>query len=332
MNSTQKSKSCRDGSTLRHNWSLKEIGDIYSQPFFTLLHEAHSIHKAYNNDFSIQLASLLNVKTGGCPEDCKYCSQSAHYKKNTKLKPEKLISANEIIEKAKKAKENGADRFCIGTAWRNVPNNADFLTILEAIKGIRALELEACATLGMLNEEQALKLAEAGLTAYNHNIDTSPEHYKNITSTRTFSDRIETLKNVRQAGLQVCCGGILGIGEKEEDRISFLRVLSSMNPHPESVPFNVLVPIKGTPFENNLPVDPFDLIKIIAVARILMPKSRIRLSAGRKSLSQETQILCYYAGANSIFYGEKLLTTANAKEFEDEKLLKKLGLMPQTEK
>lgn len=327
MNSSQKSKSCKDDSSLRHNWSFKEIGDIYSQPFFYLLHEAHSIHKAHNNDFSIQLASLLNVKTGGCPEDCKYCSQSAHYKKNTKLKPEKLISASEIIEKAKKAKENGADRFCIGTAWRNIPNNADFLTILEAIKGIRALELEACATLGMLNEEQALKLAEAGLTAYNHNIDTSPEHYKNITSTRTFSDRIETLKNVRQAGLQVCCGGILGIGEKEEDRISFLRVLSSMNPHPESVPFNVLVPIKGTPFENNLPVDPFDLIKIIAVARILMPKSRIRLSAGRKSLSQETQILCYYAGANSIFYGEKLLTTANAKEFEDEKLLKKLGLM-----
>ena len=313
---------------LRYDWSYEEIKTTLDQPFFKLLYDAHSVHLEYNGEMTVQLSSLLNVKTGGCPEDCKYCSQSAHYKGKTKLEAKKLMDVETVLAEAKVARDNGADRFCIGAAWRKIPDTKEFDEILEIIKGIKNLGLEACATLGMLTKEQARKLAIAGLTAYNHNIDTSPEYYKNITSTRTFSDRISTLNLVREAGIQVCCGGILGLGETKADRVEFLKVLANMKPHPESVPINILVPISGTPFENNSQVETLDLVRIIATARILMPSSRIRLSAGRKSLTEEAQILCYFAGVNSIFYGDKLLTTNNNRKNEDTKLFQKLGLTP----
>ena len=314
--------------TFRHDWDAEQIEEIHNQPFFSLLHNAHQVHLKYNGEMTMQLSSLLNIKTGGCPEDCKYCSQSAHYKGETKLESTKLMEVSSVLAEARKAKNSGADRFCIGAAWRRIPDTEEFDVVLEIIRGVKKLGLEACATLGMITKEQARQLANAGLTAYNHNIDTSPEHYKNVTSTRTFLDRLATLDLVREAGIQVCCGGILGLGETATDRIEFLKVLANMNPHPESVPINILVPISGTPFQNNLPVETLDIVRIIATARILMPKSRIRLSAGRKSLSQEAQILCYYAGVNSVFYGEKLLTTNNNNKNEDIKLFDKLGLSP----
>ena len=314
--------------TFRHDWNTEEIEDIQNQPFFSLLHNAHQVHIKYNGEMTMQLSSLLNIKTGGCPEDCKYCSQSAHYKGKTKLESKKLMEVRSVLAEAQKAKNIGADRFCIGAAWRQIPDTKEFDAVLEIIKGIKKIGLEACATLGMITRRQAQQLADAGLTAYNHNIDTSPGYYKNVTSTRTFSDRLATLDLVREAGIQVCCGGILGLGETSTDRVEFLKVLANMNPHPESVPINILVPISGTPFQNNPSVETLDIVKIIATARILMPKSRIRLSAGRKSLSQEAQILCYFAGVNSIFYGEKLLTTDNNNKNEDIKLFEKLGLSP----
>ena len=313
---------------LCHDWDVKEIEDIHNQPFFSLLHTAHQVHLKYNGEMTMQLSSLLNIKTGGCPEDCKYCSQSAHYKGKTKLENKKLMEINSVLAEAQTAKKNGADRFCIGAAWRQIPDTKEFDVVLEIIRGVKQLGMEACATLGMITKEQAQQLANAGLTAYNHNIDTSPEYYKKVTSTRTFSDRLATLKLVREAGIQVCCGGIVGLGETPMDRVEFLKVLANMNPHPESVPINVLVPIPGAPFQNNPTVEPLDIVRVIATARILMPKSRIRLSAGRKSLSQEAQVLCYFAGVNSIFYGEKLLTTDNNNKNEDIKLFEKLGLTP----
>ena len=325
-NITQKKKF--PNQTFRHDWNTEEIEDIQNQPFFSLLHNAHQVHLKYNGEMTMQLSSLLNIKTGGCPEDCKYCSQSAHYKGKTKLESKKLMEVRSVLAEAQKAKNIGADRFCIGAAWRQIPDTKEFDAVLEIIRGIKKLGLEACATLGMITRRQAQQLADAGLTAYNHNIDTSPGYYKNVTSTRTFSDRLATLDLVREAGIQVCCGGILGLGETSTDRVEFLKVLANMNPHPESVPINILVPISGTPFQNNPSVETLDIVKIIATARILMPKSRIRLSAGRKSLSQEAQILCYFAGVNSIFYGEKLLTTDNNNKNEDIKLFEKLGLSP----
>ena len=314
--------------TLCHDWDTKEIEDIHNQPFFSLLHTAHQVHLKHNGEMTMQLSSLLNIKTGGCPEDCKYCSQSAHYKGKTRLESKKLMEIKAVLAEAQTAKKNGADRFCIGAAWRQIPDTKEFDVVLEIIRGVKQLGMEACATLGMITKEQAQQLANAGLTAYNHNIDTSPEYYKKVTSTRTFSDRLATLKLVREAGIQVCCGGIVGLGETPMDRVEFLKVLANMNPHPESVPINVLVPIPGTPFQNNPTVEPLDIVRVIATARILMPKSRIRLSAGRKSLSQEAQVLCYFAGVNSIFYGEKLLTTDNNNKNEDIKLFEKLGLTP----
>ena len=314
--------------TLCHDWDAKEIEAIHNQPFFSLLHTAHQVHLKYNGEMTMQLSSLLNIKTGGCPEDCKYCSQSAHYKGKTRLENKKLMEIKAVLAEAQTAKKNGADRFCIGAAWRQIPDTKEFDVVLEIIRGVKQLGMEACATLGMITKEQAQQLANAGLTAYNHNIDTSPEYYKKVTSTRTFSDRLATLKLVREAGIQVCCGGIVGLGETPMDRVEFLKVLANMNPHPESVPINVLVPIPGTPFQNNPTVEPLDIVRVIATARILMPKSRIRLSAGRKSLSQEAQVLCYFAGVNSIFYGEKLLTTDNNNKNEDIKLFEKLGLTP----
>ena len=321
-------KKTTPNQTFRHDWGSEEVEDILKQPFFSLLYNAHQVHLKYNGEMTMQLSSLLNIKTGGCPEDCKYCSQSAHYKGKTKLESKKLMEIKAVLAEAQTAKKNGADRFCIGAAWRQIPDTKEFDVVLEIIRGIKKLGLEACATLGMLTKEQAQQLANAGLTAYNHNIDTSPEHYKNVTSTRTFSDRLATLDLVRGAGIQVCCGGILGLGETPTDRVEFLKVLANMNPHPESVPINILVPITGTPFQNNPSVETLDIVRVIATARILMPKSRIRLSAGRKSLSQEAQILCYFAGVNSIFYGEKLLTTNNSNKNEDIRLFEKLGLSP----
>ena len=237
--------------TLCHDWDTKEIEDIHNQPFFSLLHTAHQVHLKYNGEMTMQLSSLLNIKTGGCPEDCKYCSQSAHYKGKTRLESKKLMEIKAVLAEAQTAKKNGADRFCIGAAWRQIPDTKEFDVVLEIIRGVKKLGMEACATLGMITKEQAQQLANAGLTAYNHNIDTSPEYYKNVTSTRTFSDRLATLKLVREAGIQVCCGGILGLGETPTDRVEFLKVLANMNPHPESVPINILVPISGTPFQNN---------------------------------------------------------------------------------
>ncbi len=321
-------KKTAPNQTFRHDWGSEEVEDIHSQPFFSLLHNAHQVHLKYNGEMTMQLSSLLNIKTGGCPEDCKYCSQSAHYKGKTKLESRKLMEIKAVLAEAQTAKKNGADRFCVGAAWRQIPDTKEFDVVLEIIRGIKKLGLEACATLGMLTKEQAQQLANAGLTAYNHNIDTSPEYYKNITSTRTFSDRLATLDRVREVGIQVCCGGILGLGETSTDRVEFLKVLANMNPHPESVPINVLVPISGTPFQNNPSVQTLDIVRVVATARILMPKSRIRLSAGRQSLSQEAQVLCYFAGVNSIFYGEKLLTTSNNDKNEDIKLFEKLGLSP----
>ncbi len=321
-------KKTAPNQAFRHDWGSEEVEDILKHPFFSLLHNAHQVHLKYNGEMTMQLSSLLNIKTGGCPEDCKYCSQSAHYRGKTKLESKKLMEIKAVLAEAQTAKKNGADRFCVGAAWRQIPDTKEFDVVLEIIRGIKKLGLEACATLGMLTKEQAQQLANAGLTAYNHNIDTSPEYYKKVTSTRTFSDRLATLDLVREAGIQVCCGGILGLGETSKDRVEFLKILANMNPHPESVPINVLVPITGTPFHNNPSVETLDLVRVIATARILMPKSRIRLSAGRKSLSQEAQVLCYFAGVNSIFYGEKLLTTNNSKKNEDIKLFEKLGLSP----
>mgnify|MGYP005694395933 FL=1 len=277
------------------------------------------MHKKEFKKQDVQLASLISIKTGSCPEDCKYCPQSAHY--NVDLKKEKLINLYALENAAIKAKKNGAHRFCMGAAWKKLNDGSDLDTVIEMIKKVKALNLEACVTLGSITENQAFKLKEAGLDAYNHNIDSSPEFYKKIISTRTFEERLQTIDKVRKAGISVCSGGILGMGETWKDRAEMLKVLADMSPHPESVPINALVPVKGTPLEDQDIIDPFDIIRVIATARILMPKSRIRLSAGRKNFSKETQILCLMSGANPIFYGENLLTTENNSMEEDRKVI-----------
>ncbi len=313
-------------------YSHQEIQKIFSKPFPELIYEAQSLHRKYHDPNSIQFCTLSSIKTGACPEDCNYCSQSARY--DTGLNAEPLISEEAILKEAAAAKNNGSTRFCMGAAWRSAPKGADFDRVLSAISKVKAMGLEPCATLGMLTPEQALALKEAGLHSYNHNIDSSPEYYPQIISTRSFEDRIETIMNVRAAGIEVCCGGILGLGESAEDRISFLAVLANMDPQPSSVPINVLVPIEGTPQYQKLEaqkqdkpnVDPFDLLRCVATARILMPQARIRLSAGRLHMSQELQALCFIAGANSIHTGAKLLTTDNLGETEDHELISKLGM------
>lgn len=314
--------------TLRHDWSLEEINALFQAPLFDLLFAAQTIHRKYH-DNSVQLASLLSIKTGGCPEDCGYCAQSAHYAKDTQLPKQPLMDVEDVLAKARLAKEAGAGRFCMGAAWREVRDGEAFDRVIEMVSGIRKLGMEACVTLGMLKPHQAKRLAEAGLTAYNHNLDTSPEYYNKIISTRTYAERLETLETVREAGISVCCGGIIGLGETEIDRASLLKTLATMNPHPESVPVNALVAVKGTPLENQAQTDSFEFARMIAITRILMPKSRVRLSAGRHKLSKEAQALCLMAGANSIFYGEKLLTTANNDAAEDLSLLQSLGLKPE---
>lgn len=308
-----------------HDWTTDEILALFALPFNDLLYRAHSIHRKSFPANEIQISTLLSIKTGGCQEDCKYCPQSARY--HTGVKADKLMDTSAILEKAQQAKENGASRFCMGAAWRN-PKDKDIPQLTEIIKGVKTLGLETCMTLGMLTREQARNLGEAGLDYYNHNIDTSEAYYKEIITTRAFSDRLETLENVRHAGMKVCCGGIIGMGESVEDRADMLRTLANMAEHPESVPINRLIPTPGTPLENEKTPDNLDFIRTIAVARIVMPASVVRLSAGREDMSDEMQALCFFAGANSIFYGEKLLTASNPSEDHDKQLFKRLGLKP----
>lgn len=315
-----------NNNDIRFDWSAEEIQQIMELPFMDLMDRARAVHRQYHEDGTVQLASLLSIKTGACPEDCKYCPQSAHHAKKTGLKKESLMAVDAVLEKAKIAKEEGASRFCMGAAWRQVRDDDQFEAVLEMIRGVKSMGMEACVTLGMLKPEQAQKLADAGLTAYNHNLDTSPEFYEKIITTRTYQDRLDTLDAVRNAGITVCSGGIIGMGETLYDRARMLQVLSNLQPHPESVPINALVAVEGTPLEAQKPVEPTEMVRMIATARIIMPHTRVRLSAGRESFSKETQILCLMAGANSIFYGEKLLTTQNNDTNEDRELIKELGL------
>ena len=310
---------------IRHDWTLEQIQVLFQSPFNDLIYQAHTVHRQFFQSNAVQISSLLNVKTGLCPEDCAYCPQSGHY--NTGLKKEPLMTLEEVKKAAKKAKEKGAGRFCIAAAWRSPPKK-EFMSILKMGAEIKALDLEACATLGMLNKEQAEQLSEAGLDYYNHNLDTSPEYYETIISTRTYQERLETLTRVREAGINVCCGGIIGMGETQNDRMGLLQQLANLSEHPKSVTLNKLIPIPGTPLANKPPIDTIEFIRVIAVARVMLSRSMIRLSAGRDSLSGEAQALCFFAGANSIHYGEKLLTTENVSPEQDTTLLKKLGLEP----
>lgn len=309
---------------IRHDWTTAEIQDLLQQPLLDLVYRAQTLHRQYS-DRQIQLATLLSVKTGGCAENCAYCPQSAHYETSVQKQP--TLPVEEVLASAQKAKDLGASRFCMGWAWREIRDGEAFDQMLEMVQGVKNLGLEACVTAGMLNESQAQRLAAAGLTAYNHNLDTSPENYGNIITTRTYDDRLQTLDHVRQAGVQVCCGGIIGLGESWGDRAQMLQVLAALQPHPESVPINALVAVAGTPLADQPPVDPFDLVRMCATARILMPKARVRLSAGRSRLSDEAQVLCFLAGANSIFYGDKLLTTTNPDQDSDRQLLEKIGAL-----
>ncbi len=300
---------------------FEKIKNLLSLPLNDLILQAHQVHKKYFKKGDVQLASLISIKTGSCPEDCKYCPQSAHY--NVDLKKEKLIDISEVRKAAQVAKKNGAHRFCMGAAWKKLKDGKDLDSVVEMIKEVKSLNLEACVTLGNITKTQALALKEAGLDAYNHNIDTSPEFYKSIISTRTFDERLETINNARNAGISICSGGIIGMGESWDDRARMLEVLANLKPQPESVPINALVPVKGTPLQNQTPIDPEEMIRMIATSRIIMKKSRIRLSAGRKYLSNEIQILCFLSGANSIFYGDSLLTTKNNDVQKDQELLSK---------
>lgn len=310
--------------TLRHDWALEEIVAIHDSPLLELVARANAEHRRFFDPNEVQKAALLSIKTGGCPEDCSYCSQSAHHRE-VKLDRVELMETADVLDAAQRAREAGADRFCMGAAWRRAPEGKRFDAVLDMVRGVRALGMEACVTLGMLNELQAKRLVEAGLTAYNHNLDTGPDYYGEIVTTRTYQDRLATLSAVRSAGLEMCCGGIIGMGESVRDRAGMLQVLASFDPHPESVPINALAAIEGTPLAGRPPVDPLDLVRMIATTRILMPKSRVRLSAGRSALSREAQILCLVAGANSIFYGDKLLTTDNAGVGDDEALFSALA-------
>ncbi len=315
-----------DDAPIRHDWTVNEILALHDLPLLDLVHRAQSIHRANHPPDAVQLATLLSVKTGGCPEDCAYCPQSSHY--DTTVGAERMMPVDEVIAAARKAREHGASRFCMGAAWREVKDGPAFDRMVDMVRGVKSLGLEACCTLGMLNESQAKRLKDAGLDMYNHNLDTSKEFYGQIIKSRTFEQRIETLTNVRRAGIGVCSGGIIGMGETVRDRCAMLMTLSSMDPHPDSVPINALVPVEGTPLAQQAPIDPIELVRMIATARIVMPKSMVRLSAGRTALSREAQLLCMMAGANSIFYGEKLLTTPNPGTDDDAQLLRDAGIRP----
>jgi biotin synthase len=304
----------------RHDWTLPEIVAIHDLPLLELISRANAVHCAHHDVNDVQKASLLSIKTGGCPEDCGYCPQSAHHR-DVRLDKVEMMACGEVLAAAARAKAAGADRFCMGAAWRSVRDGAQFDSVLDMVRGVRALGMEACVTLGMLNGSQAARLKEAGLTAYNHNLDTGPEFYSDIVTTRTYDDRLETLRAVRGAGLEMCCGGIIGMGESVADRAAMLQVLAAFDPHPESVPVNALVPVEGTPLGGLEVIDPLVFVRMIATTRIVLPKSRVRLSAGRSVLNREAQILCMVAGANSIFYGDALLTTQNVGKSEDDALL-----------
>ncbi len=318
-------KLLKEKSPIRHNWTHEEISALFDKPFNDLLHEAQTIHRQHFNPNQVQLSTLINIKSGGCSEDCSYCPQSARY--NTDVEAEPLLDISGVLESAKLAKAQGASRFCMGAAWRR-PKEKDFRQVLDMVVEVKKLGLETCATLGMLDEDQATRLKASGLDYYNHNLDTSEEFYGEIITTRTYQDRLDTLANVRKAEINVCCGGIVGLGEGRKDRVGLLGTLSTMSKHPESVPVNLLVQVEGTPLANNEALDPFEFVRTIAVARILMPRSYVRLSAGRGDMTESLQALCFHAGANSIFYGEKLLTTENPEHNEDMALFERLGLSP----
>jgi len=311
---------------IRHNWRKEEVEQLFNKPFNDLLFESASIHRKYFDPNEVQLSTLMSIKTGSCPEDCKYCPQSAHYQ--TDVEKEALVDTQEIVNAAQAAKDAGASRFCMGAAWRNL-NDRNLPQMKEVVSAVKDLGLETCMTLGMAKTEQLSQLKDAGLDYYNHNIDTSEDYYNNIITTRTFQDRLDTLENIQEAGLKTCCGGIVGMGESVDDRASMLMTLANLKQHPQSVPINRLVPSKGTPFEKKEQVDDLDFIRAIAVARIMMPRSYVRLSAGRETMSDTMQALCFFAGANSIFYGEKLLTAPNNEKPDDIKLLTRLGMTTQ---
>lgn len=311
---------------IRTNWTREEITAIYDTPVFELMYKAASVHREFHDPQEVQVCTLLSVKTGGCSEDCAYCPQAARY--HTAVKVHKLLEVDEVLGKAKEAKESGSTRFCMGAAWREVRDNRDFDKVIEMVKGVNTLGMEVCCTLGMLTQEQAQKLKDAGLYAYNHNLDTSEEFYDDIITTRTYADRLETLGHVRNAKISVCSGGIIGMGEMESDRIGMLHTLATLPEHPESVPVNALVPVEGTPLEDQPKVSVWEMIRMIATARIIMPKAMVRLSAGRVRMSMEEQALCFMAGANSIFAGDKLLTTANPGVIKDQEMFQLLQLKP----
>ena len=317
--STQADYACR------HDWTNEQISELFELPFNDLLHYAQSVHRHHFSPNEVQLSTLVNIKSGGCSEDCAYCPQSAHY--DTSVKSESLLNVEEVLQSARLAKEQGASRFCMGAAWRS-PRGKAFDQVLEMVSEVKQMGLETCATLGMLDEDQAQQLKSAGLDYYNHNLDTSEEYYGEIITTRTYQDRLDTLENVRKADMSVCCGGIVGLGEGRKDRVSLLVTLSTMPRHPESVPINLLVQVEGTPLEGVKKLDPFEFVRTIAVTRIVMPASHVRLSAGRSDMDEALQALCFHAGANSIFYGEKLLTTENPEHNEDMALFERLGMRP----
>jgi biotin synthase len=325
MNKLMPRLSENSDSGVRNDWSRAEVQSLFELPFSELLYRAQTVHRRHFDPHAVQISTLLSIKTGGCPEDCGYCPQSVHY--DTGLEPEALLDIEEVVTAAQRAREAGATRFCMGAAWRN-PRGRNFERVLEMVRRVRAEGLETCVTLGMLDAEQARELKQAGLDYYNHNLDTSPEYYGEIITTRRYQDRLDTLGHVRDAGINACCGGILGLGESRADRVSLLCELANLPEHPASVPINQLVKVAGTPLENEPGIDPLEFVRTIAVARLLMPASWVRLSAGRSEMSDELQALCFFAGANSIFYGEKLLTTGNPDTARDDELFEKLGLHP----
>ncbi|WP_258104012.1 biotin synthase BioB [Marinoscillum sp. MHG1-6] len=311
---------------IRNDWTKEEINEIFNKPVMDLIYEAATVHRKYNEASEVQVCTLLSIKTGGCPEDCSYCPQAARY--HTDVKVHKLLDVDMVLDKAMQAKNNGSTRFCMGAAWREVRDNRDFDKVIEMVSGVNAMGLEVCCTLGMLTEDQAQRLKDAGLYAYNHNLDTSEEKYEDIITTRTYDDRLDTIDNVRNAKISVCSGGIIGMGETNEDRIGMLHTLATMTEHPESVPVNALVPVPGTPLEDQEKVSVWDMVRMIATARIIMPKAMVRLSAGRVRMSVEEQALCFLAGANSIFAGDELLTTPNPEVDADKEMFQVLNLKP----
>ncbi len=310
---------------IRHDWTLGEIDALFALPFSELLYRAQTLHRKYFDPREVQISTLLSIKTGGCPEDCAYCPQSAHFE--TGVKAEKLMDLKTVLGEAKAAKDGGATRFCMGAAWRS-PKDRDLEKVCEMVEGVKQLGLETCVTLGMLDDKQAQRLKGAGLDYYNHNLDTSPEYYDDIITTRTYQDRLDTISHVRDAGISVCCGGIVGMGESAADRAGMIQMLANMSEHPESVPINMLVRVEGTPLDSAEPLSALDFVRVIAVTRIVMPASMVRLSAGREDMEEETQALCLLAGANSIFYGPRLLTTPNPERDKDRDLMDRLGLVP----